>query len=345
MWLSAAKLGLAIAALNGPQQLSADEQSLFRQISSQMIFVVQNGQPNGAGSLIDDRGLFLIHKNFAYSAVLSGRMLDGQTFELRLVSTDEPTQLALVQAPMWATRKQEAARATNSAPGAPSVAKVKAQNPEGPVLAVLPNGTPMRAELKSSNRIGLVNPARRVMTLTEFQFEAPPQTIGGSLVFNMEGKLVGILGAALEAPAQNTQGRGFDQTFGGGGGGTNSFIAQKTVGPGPMTVAYSVGPEILSRVIEGFLSPSHTVDHPALGILCKDAPRDGGALVDTVLQGSPAEKGGLRAGDIIVELDGKPIASQIDYAKFMLKQRVGNTLRAKIKRGPLDLTLSLTVGK
>ena len=45
---------------------------------------------------------------------------------------------------------------------------------------------------------------------------------------------------------------------------------------------------------------------PALGAAVKDEP-GGGALIGTVRPGTPAERGGLQPGDIIVAVDGTPV--------------------------------------
>lgn len=316
------------------QQLTGEELAVYRAVESRLVFVTQAGHTNGAGSLIDDAGYFIIHRSAVYAPVVTGRLASGQTITLKLVTTDEPTQLALLEAPGYIVPGGNSLKRSGSVPVRASV-----QKPETFALAVLPSGQPMRAELVSASKIGIVNPARRVMNLAEYRFEAPPQTVGGSLLFNLEGRLVGILGATLDGPPLTVP---QNQAFRGGAGLAQN---QKAVGPAQLTVGYSVSADVLDRVIEGFRSPTRTVEHPALGIFCRDAGGEKGALVDSVLAGSPAEKAGMKAGDVITELDGKPVTNQIDYARSMLKQRVGAVIRVKVARGSTEQTLLVTVGR
>jgi len=57
-------------------------------------------------------------------------------------------------------------------------------------------------------------------------------------------------------------------------------------------------------------------------------------FIDSVVAGSPAEQAGLRKQDLIVELDGKPIAfgTSLEALKFFSNLRVGQKLRANVVR-------------
>lgn len=357
MWLSAAKLGILMTLSGGSsQQLSLGENSTWKRIENSIVVVLQAGIPKGSAALIDDNGLFLVHKSAITVSTMMGRFANGETIQLTLVSSDDPTQLALLQADTWIRGRRQVLAVGNLSPVAEVNRAVPSKGslvlPESNILAVLPTGLPMKAELSARDRIGIVNPARRVMTLCEYKFEAPANTVGGSLLFSLDGKLLGVLGATLgnqeasnydlSARLGNTA-RGGGGIGGGGAAGITNFNA-KAVGPAALTVGYSIGPDILQRVVDGFRSPTHAVEHPALGILCKDSS-SGGALVETVLKDSPAEIGGLKAGDVITELDGQLVSSQIDYARIMLKQKVGATVKVKATRGTAEVLLTLKIGK
>ena len=114
-------------------------------------------------------------------------------------------------------------------------------------------------------------------------------------------------------------------------------------GPGVMTAAYSIGPKVLKRVVQGFLSEGHVVKHPAIGIFCRDVLPQG-ALIDSVTPGSFAEKAGLRRGDIIYAMNDRAIRNQIDFAKFMADQEVGDRLKVWIQRGSLKQMIQVEVG-
>jgi S1-C subfamily serine protease len=54
-----------------------------------------------------------------------------------------------------------------------------------------------------------------------------------------------------------------------------------------------------------------------------DLPQDSGVVVVGVTEGSPAQKTGLREGDVIVSLDGKPVAGVDDLHRLLTDARVG----------------------
>ena len=54
-----------------------------------------------------------------------------------------------------------------------------------------------------------------------------------------------------------------------------------------------------------------------------DLPNETGVVVMSVEEGSPARKAGLREGDVIVALDGKPVAGVDDLHRLLTDARVG----------------------
>ncbi|MBA4394742.1 MAG: peptidase, partial [Desulfobacca sp.] len=57
-----------------------------------------------------------------------------------------------------------------------------------------------------------------------------------------------------------------------------------------------------------------------------------GALVGDVTQGGPAEKAGIKAGDIIIEFDGKPIKETNDLPRLVAAVAVGKVVEVKVLR-------------
>src|SRR5438477_870497 len=81
-----------------------------------------------------------------------------------------------------------------------------------------------------------------------------------------------------------------------------------------------------------------------------EAQRDGrteehGLLIVQVDEGSPAQKGGLLLGDILVTLDNHPLKDAEDLRSLLSGDRVGKTIPIEVNRGGKIQTLQVTVGQ
>jgi S1-C subfamily serine protease len=70
--------------------------------------------------------------------------------------------------------------------------------------------------------------------------------------------------------------------------------------------------------------------------------RDSGIEIVEIVSGSPAERAGLRAEDLIVEVDGVPMADVGDLQTLMVAERIGAGLEVVVFRDGERLDLSLT---
>jgi serine protease Do len=61
--------------------------------------------------------------------------------------------------------------------------------------------------------------------------------------------------------------------------------------------------------------------------------------------GSPAELGGLRAGDVIVEFGGKPVKDLYEYSDALYSHKPGDVVTIVVQRGDQRTTLQFTLGK
>jgi GTPase SAR1 family protein len=88
---------------------------------------------------------------------------------------------------------------------------------------------------------------------------------------------------------------------------------------------------------------SHTLT-PGLAKLfdLKDA---NGVLITDVVKTGPADKGGLKKGDVIIEFDGKKILSPEQLKNIVDATKPGKEVKAKIIRGGNLLTLSVIIGE
>jgi len=78
-----------------------------------------------------------------------------------------------------------------------------------------------------------------------------------------------------------------------------------------------------------------------LGIRCEDR---GGARVAGVIPGSPAEKAGLRAGDVILALDTHGVVGCADLAEEVGKRTPGQTVTLKVWRDGKTVQMLVTLG-
>ena len=70
---------------------------------------------------------------------------------------------------------------------------------------------------------------------------------------------------------------------------------------------------------------------PFLGVTLEDA--DGrGARIERVIEGSPAERAGLREGDVIVRFDGASVDSSWDLTRRVWRSTVGQTVELEFER-------------
>ncbi|RKY02261.1 hypothetical protein DRP77_08235 [Candidatus Poribacteria bacterium] len=73
---------------------------------------------------------------------------------------------------------------------------------------------------------------------------------------------------------------------------------------------------------------------------------EGGVKVMEVLEGSPAEKGGLLPGDLIVEFDGKPVEEEIEKFRLRIASTpVGKKVKIKVIRNGKPVELSVKLGE
>ena len=70
-----------------------------------------------------------------------------------------------------------------------------------------------------------------------------------------------------------------------------------------------------------------------------------GALVQSVADGSPSEKGGIKAGDIILEFDGKLINEMKELPLIVAQTEVGKTVDVKVWRNQREVIKKVKLGR
>jgi serine protease Do len=137
----------------------------------------------------------------------------------------------------------------------------------------------------------------------------------GAPLFNQRGELVGI-GSLFVA----------------------DVLGQEPRTPGNMFVPIDLLKPILEEMqATGSTRQSH---RPWLGVT--SAEQDGHVLVVRVAEGSPAQSGGIRRGDLIVAVDGKPVASlEAFYKGIWAHPRPDDEIRITLERGGDAQTLTV----
>ncbi len=75
------------------------------------------------------------------------------------------------------------------------------------------------------------------------------------------------------------------------------------------------------------------------------APRGRGVLISRVEEDTPAGKAGLRAGDVIIAVDGKGIAEQGDIGSALSDREPGDSVAVKIVRDGVEKTINVEVAE
>ena len=267
----------------------------------------------GSGVIFSGNGYILTNNHVVKGAEeIKVVLSDKREFKGKIVGTDPRTDLAVIKIN---ARDLPAAKLGDSS-------KLKAGDI---VLAV---GTP--SGLNSTVTMGIVSAVGRsnvgIADFEDFiQTDAAvnPGNSGGALV-NTNGEVVGINTAIF--------------SISGGYMGVGFAI--------PSDMAKTVMDSIIKhgKVIRGWLGVSIQDLTPdiakSLGI-----KQQTGALVADVVKDSPAEKAGLKRGDVIVSLDGKPVEDSTSLRNMVSAAAPGKTVEFKILREGKELSVTATLAE
>ncbi len=121
--------------------------------------------------------------------------------------------------------------------------------------------------------------------------------------------------------------------------GVNSQIATGGMGQGNIGIGFAV-PSNTSRDIVPRLRAGETIERPWLGVSTAPAS-GGGAEVQEVVAGSPAERAGLGRGDVITGVEGRAVTKPEDVAAAIVDRRPGDTVRVKVRIGAQETERSV----
>lgn len=113
-------------------------------------------------------------------------------------------------------------------------------------------------------------------------------------------------------------------------------------------VGFMLNAETIAQALP-MLKEGKPVDRPRLPFLGvgldRDAPNVKGARVEQSLEGGPAQAAGIRVGDVIVEFNGKPVASFLELIAMIKDCKIGQQVKVQLLRGEEKLALDVTVGE
>jgi serine protease DegQ len=150
-----------------------------------------------------------------------------------------------------------------------------------------------------------------------------PGNSGGALV-DAGGNLVGI-NTAIFSRSGGSMGIGFAIPVS-----TAKMVLEQIVKTGGVTRGW-IGVEVQEIT-------------PALAESFK-LPSSRGALIAGVLRGGPADKAGVKPGDVLVEVEGKPVADPTAMLNLVAALAPGQPAKMKLKRQEKELDATITVGR
>ena len=251
----------------------------------------------GSGAIISKDGYVVTNHHVAGNAIrMTCTLADGEEVEATRVGTDAMADISVLKLKLN-TRKHPDAPLAFATWGDSSRLKV------GDV--VLAMGSPMA--VSQSVTKGIVSNTQVIM----------PKSMAGQ--FRLDGEDVGQIVRWIGHDAR---------IFGGNSGGPLVNLAGEIVGINEIGLGSLGGaiPSNLAKEIVRQLLESGHVKRSWLGVelqpRLKSGKDSGGVLVAGVVQGSPADRAGIKAGDVVTRFAGKPFNAELPEHLPLLNQQV-----------------------
>lgn len=267
----------------------------------------------GTGVIVSENGYILTNNHVVAGAdKVQVTLSDKRSIPAEVVGTDKPTDLAVLKI---------------DADGlvAAQLGDSEALEAGDWVLAI---GSPFG--LEQTVTAGIVSATGRAnVGITDYedfvQTDAAinPGNSGGPLV-NLRGEVIGI----------------------------NTAIASRT--GGSMGVGFAIPSNMAKSVLDNLIQYGR-VERGYLGAMIQDLNEDlassfgykstEGVLIGDVIDDSPASRAGLRAGDIVTQLNGKPVADANELRNAIAATKAGTEVKLRVFRDGQEEEMSVKVGQ
>lgn len=269
---------------------------------------VQRGA--GSGVVIDEKGYILTNNHVVGGAdEIKVQFLDGKELAGKIVGTDPRSDLAVISVDTK-SYKVKAAALGDSERLLVGEWVMAIGNPFGL------DHTVTVGVISAKGRSGIGDRRASYQDFLQTDASINPGNSGGPLV-NLNGEVIGINTAIL--------------------------------GPGGnIGIGFAVPSDMAKPVVKELIQTGK-VRRPYLGIsmqeLTSDMAKamggpDKGALVQALTPGAPADKAGVKRGDIIIKVDGKPIKNSREVQRQVLSRRVGDPVSLELWRDGKTVTLT-----
>ncbi len=294
----------------------------------QINVTLSNGSAIGSGVIIDKRGYIVTNDHVVAGAqTIQVVLADNSKYTAQIIGTDATDDLAVVKI-------DAPANLVTATLGDSSQLRVGQE-----VLAI---GNPLG--ITQTVTRGIISALNRTVSEGQsasggsgpstvipgaIQTDAPinPGNSGGALV-DLSGNVIGIptLGAIDPEYNQAANGVGFAIPSN-----RVNLIAQQLIQTGKVTHS--------GRAAMGISAETVDPNVASMGNLAVNQ----GVLIASVSPGGPADRAGLKANDVIVQIDNTPIDSLSTLQDALLAKNPGDTISVKVYRGSQQLTVSLTL--
>ena len=267
-------------------------------------------QGGGSGFVFTPDGLILTNSHVVHGATrIQVSFSDGHRFPAHTIGDDPATDLAVIRidapqivaAPLGDSQKLRVGQLA-----------IAIGNPYGFQYTVTAGVvSALGRSLRSYS-------GRLIDDVIQTDASLNPGNSGGPLV-SSDGRVVGVNTATI----MGAQGLCFAI-----GINTAKFVAGRLLRDGRIRRAY-IG-------VEAQTAPLHR-----RLVRFYDLPQESGVIVSAVTPGSPAQRAGLREGDVIVALDGKPVAGVDDLHRLLTDAHVGLSSSLTVLRWTEKLELQV----